>query len=41
MALGLNFNLQVDSISIHLSHELHDIIDYLGSFKLYHFSFNG
>ena len=37
----LNFNLQVDSIVIHLSHELHDIIDSLECFKLYHFLVNG
>jgi hypothetical protein len=34
MTLALNFNLQVDSILIHLSHELHYITDYLASFKL-------
>ena len=34
MTLVLNFNLQVYSILIHLSHEIHDITESLASFKL-------
>ena len=34
MTLVLSFNLQVDSILIHLSHELHDITDSLANFKV-------